>query len=267
MRLTIVGMAGSFPAPDSPASCYLVEHDGHRIVLDLGNGAFGPLQGHTDIYGIDGVVLSHLHADHCIDFTSYYVARKYHPDGAKPSIPVLGPTGTGVLWMREETIEPLLLGGGMIEEVTTEGYWVTSGYPKYEAGTPNIAGAFGLRAAVKYLNRIGMDEVEAHEALLTRELITGLSEIDGARVIGPPVGENRIGVVSFTIEDLHPHDVAHLLDDQYTIIVRSGHHCCMPLMQQLGLPDGTVRASLYLYNTQEEIQTLVSGVREIIEGV
>ena len=106
MRLTIVGMAGSFPAPDSPASCYLVEHDGHRIVLDLGNGAFGPLQGHTDIYGIDGVVLSHLHADHCIDFTSYYVARKYHPDGAKPSIPVLGPTGTADRLARAYDLPP-----------------------------------------------------------------------------------------------------------------------------------------------------------------
>lgn len=180
---------------------------------------------------------------------------------------MLGPTGTGVLWMHEESIKPLLLGGGMIEEVTAGGYCVTSGYQKYEAGTPNISGALGLRAAVKYLNHIGMGEVEAHETALTRELITGLSDIDGVRVIGPPIGENRIGVVSFTVEGLHPHDVAHLLDDQDAIIVRSGHHCCMPLMQHLGLPDGTVRASLYLYNTHEEIQTLVSGVREIIEGV
>jgi len=94
MRLTVVGCAGSFPGPDSPASCYLVEHEGHSVVLDLGNGAFGPLQRHTDVYSVDAVVLSHLHADHCLDLTSYYVARKYHPDGPKPSIPVLGPTGT-----------------------------------------------------------------------------------------------------------------------------------------------------------------------------
>lgn len=94
MRLTIVGCAGSFPGPDSPASCYLVEHDGQRLVLDLGNGAFGALQRYVDVYAVDAVVLSHLHADHCLDLTSYYVARKYHPEGPRPTIPVLGPTGT-----------------------------------------------------------------------------------------------------------------------------------------------------------------------------
>ena len=94
MRLTVVGMAGSFPGPDSPASCYLVEHDGHRIVLDLGNGAIGALQRYADPYSIDAVVLSHLHADHCLDLTSYYVMRKYRPQGPAPVIPVLGPTGT-----------------------------------------------------------------------------------------------------------------------------------------------------------------------------
>jgi ribonuclease BN (tRNA processing enzyme) len=106
MRLTIVGCAGSFPGPDSPASCYLVEHDGHRIVLDLGNGAFGALQRYADVYDVDGVVLSHLHADHCLDLTSYYVARKYHPEGPKPSIPVLGPTGTAERMARAYDLAP-----------------------------------------------------------------------------------------------------------------------------------------------------------------
>jgi ribonuclease BN (tRNA processing enzyme) len=106
MRLTIVGCAGSFPGPDSPASCYLVEHDGHRIVLDMGNGAFGHLQRHTDVYAIDGVVLSHLHADHCLDIAAYYVARKYHPDGPKPVIPVLGPTGTAERMARAYDLPP-----------------------------------------------------------------------------------------------------------------------------------------------------------------
>ena len=94
MKLTIVGCAGSFPGPDSPASCYLVEHDGRRILLELGNGAFGPLQRYTDIYDVDGVALSHLHADHCLDLTSYYVARRYRPTGPAPAIPVLGPADT-----------------------------------------------------------------------------------------------------------------------------------------------------------------------------
>jgi len=94
MRLTVVGCSGSYPGPDSPASCYLLEHDGRRIVLDLGNGAIGALQRYADVYDIDAVVLSHLHADHCLDLTAYYVMRKYRPEGHAPSIPVLGPTGT-----------------------------------------------------------------------------------------------------------------------------------------------------------------------------
>lgn len=92
--MTLVGWSGSFPGPESPASCYLLEHDGSRILLDLGNGSLGHLQRYTDIYDIDAVLLSHLHVDHCIDLCSYYVARKYHPDGAHKRIPVFGPSGT-----------------------------------------------------------------------------------------------------------------------------------------------------------------------------
>jgi ribonuclease BN (tRNA processing enzyme) len=106
MRLTILGHAGSFPGPDSPASSYLIEHDGCSIVLDMGNGAFGTLQQHADIYAIDGVVLSHLHADHCMDITSYYVARKWRPEGPAPSIPVLGPTGSADRMARAYDLPP-----------------------------------------------------------------------------------------------------------------------------------------------------------------
>lgn len=106
MRLTVVGCAGSFPGPDSPASCYLVEHAGHRIVLDLGNGAFGPLQRYADVYAVDGVVLSHLHADHCMDMTSYYVARKYRPEGPAPVLTVLGPTGSADRMVRAYDLPP-----------------------------------------------------------------------------------------------------------------------------------------------------------------
>ena len=94
MKLTVVGWTGSFPGPDSPASCYLLEHEDARILLDLGNGSLGQLQRYADIYDIDAVFLSHLHVDHCIDLCSYYVARKYHPDGAAARIPVFGPKGT-----------------------------------------------------------------------------------------------------------------------------------------------------------------------------
>jgi ribonuclease BN (tRNA processing enzyme) len=106
MRLTVVGCAGSYPGPDSPASCYLVEHDGSALALDLGNGAFGALQKHTDAYDLDGVVVSHLHADHCLDLTSFYVFRKYHPDGHAPVIPVLGPTGAADRMARAYDLPP-----------------------------------------------------------------------------------------------------------------------------------------------------------------
>ncbi len=95
MRLTVIGCAGSFPGPDSPASCYLVQHEGHSIVLDLGNGALGPLARHVDIRALDAVLLSHLHADHCIDLTGMYVALTYHPDGPSRPVAVVGPEGTG----------------------------------------------------------------------------------------------------------------------------------------------------------------------------
>ncbi len=94
MRLTVVGCAGSFPGPDSPASCYLVEHEGHRVLLDLGSGALGALARYADIYQVDAVLLSHLHVDHCVDLASYYVARHYRPDGPAPRIPVIGPAGS-----------------------------------------------------------------------------------------------------------------------------------------------------------------------------
>jgi ribonuclease BN (tRNA processing enzyme) len=106
MRLTVVGCSGSYPGPDSPASCYLVEHEGSRIVLDMGNGAYGPLQRFADVYAIDAVVLSHLHSDHCIDLTAYYVARRYHPDGHAPVIPVLGPTGSADRLARAYDLPP-----------------------------------------------------------------------------------------------------------------------------------------------------------------
>jgi ribonuclease BN (tRNA processing enzyme) len=94
MKLTIVGCSGSYPGPDSPASCYLLEHDDHRIVLDMGNGSLGALHRYGDPYDLDAILISHLHVDHCIDLTSYYVMRKWHPDGPRPSLPVYGPSGT-----------------------------------------------------------------------------------------------------------------------------------------------------------------------------
>ena len=180
---------------------------------------------------------------------------------------ILGPTGTGVLWMKEPVIEPSMLGGGMIEAVTSDGYTAAEGYQKYEAGTPNISGGIGLGVAADYLTAIGMDRIRNHEGQITTRLIDGLGKIDGVRVYAPEKEESRIGVVSFTIDGLHPHEVAQQLDEGSDIMVRSGHHCCQPLMDYLGLTDGTVRASLALYNIEQEVDLLIAAVDEIVQGL
>ncbi len=181
---------------------------------------------------------------------------------------MLGPTGTGVLWVKDpEAIEPLFYGGGMIEDVSTDACRLASGYERFEAGTPHIAGGIGLGRAVDYLEGVGMDALQEHEARLTTRLLEGLLDIRGVEVYGSQDPKERIGVVSFNIEGLNPHDVALMLDDAAGIMVRSGHHCCIPLMKHLGLRMGTVRASLYLYNTEEEIDRLLEVVREIARTV
>jgi len=176
---------------------------------------------------------------------------------------MLGPTGTGVLWMKEPIIEPLLLGGGIVESVTRSGYTLVEGYQRYEAGTGNIAGGIGLGVAVDYLTRLGMDRVRRHEQVLTTRVIDGLKKVPRVTVYAPDSSDNRVGVISFTVEGLHPHEVAQRLDETADIMVRSGHHCCMPLMERLGLPNGTVRASLGLYNTSEEADLFLATMEEI----
>jgi cysteine desulfurase/selenocysteine lyase len=176
---------------------------------------------------------------------------------------MLGPTGTGVLWMKEPIITPSDLGGGMIETVTDEGYTLAEGYERYEAGTPNISGGIGLGAAVDYLAKIGIEKVKDHEEHLATKLIEGLMAIDGVSVYAHGDPEKRIGVVSFTVAGYHPHEVAQALDEQADIMVRSGHHCCIPLMRCLGLDEGTIRASLYLYSSIHEVDALLATVEEI----
>ena len=181
---------------------------------------------------------------------------------------MLGPTGTGVLWLRDpQGLEPTFFGGGMIETVSRDDFTLTTGYERFEAGTPHIAGGIGLGRAVDYLKAIGPEQLGAHEARLTERLVTGLAELEHVRVYGPLNCRDRLGVVSFTIDGLHPHEVAHMLDEAASIMVRSGYHCCMPLMQYLGLKDGTVRASLYLYNTEEEVATFLETVETVTEAV
>jgi cysteine desulfurase/selenocysteine lyase len=176
---------------------------------------------------------------------------------------MLGPTGTGVLWMKEPVIEPSVLGGGMVEAVTSDGCTLAQGYQRYEAGTPNIAGGIGLGAAVDYLQAIGMEKIHHYESDLTSRLIAGLTGTPKVHVYAPQKPANRIGVVSFTVDGFHPHEVAQQLDEMADIMVRSGHHCCQPLVESLGIPDGTVRASLALYNTNQECDMLVATLEEL----
>ncbi|MDD1702706.1 MAG: cysteine desulfurase [Methanoregula sp.] len=176
---------------------------------------------------------------------------------------MLGPTGTGVLFMKSPCLEPLLVGGGIVDKVTARGYTLTEGFERYEAGTPNVAGAIGLDRAVRYLDALGMEDIQRHEQQITQRIIQGLLGIENVQVFGPGATGDRIGVISFSINGLNPHDVALMLDGEADIMVRSGHHCCMPLMEHLNLPEGTVRASLHCYNTIDDADRLVDAVRKI----
>jgi cysteine desulfurase / selenocysteine lyase len=173
---------------------------------------------------------------------------------------MLGPTGIGALWARRSLLEsmpPFLGGGEMIREVTLEGaHWNDVPW-KFEAGTMAIAEAVGFAAAVEYLDALGRDAVFAHDRELAVETHARLSEIPGVRVIGPPARE-RAGVVAFTVEGIHPHDVATVLDRD-GVCVRAGHHCAMPLHQKLGI-HATARASFHCYSLREELGALVTGL-------
>ena len=173
----------------------------------------------------------------------------------------VGPTGIGVMWGRSELLAelpPFLIGGSMIETVTmTDATWAPAPR-KFEAGVPNMAQAAGLGAALTYLDRIGMDAIHAHELLLTEYLLEQFANVDGLRVVGPTSTQSRGGSISFTFGDIHPHDLGQFLDSQ-GIAVRTGHHCAWPLNRKMGVP-ATTRASLYLYNTQEDCDALVAGI-------
>jgi cysteine desulfurase/selenocysteine lyase len=151
----------------------------------------------------------------------------------------------------------------MVETVTGTGFTTAEGYLKYEAGTPHIAGGIGLGVAAEYLQKIGMDTIQNYEEALTERLMDGLARIKRVCVYAPKKPVPRIGVVSFTVDGIHPHEVAQQLDESADIMVRSGHHCCQPLMEQLGLSEGTVRASLALYTTEHEIDMLIATLQEL----
>jgi cysteine desulfurase/selenocysteine lyase len=175
----------------------------------------------------------------------------------------LGPMGIGVLAAREElldSMQPFLGGGEMIRDVAIEGSTWNDIPWRFEAGTPNVAEAVGLGAAVEYLQAVGMERVRAHEAEVTGYALKRLGELQGLRVYGPAELEHRGGMVSFTLGEIHPHDVAQVLDDE-GIAVRAGHHCAKPLLRRLGV-QATTRASFYLYSTTEEVDALVAGLEK-----
>jgi cysteine desulfurase / selenocysteine lyase len=177
---------------------------------------------------------------------------------------MLGPTGIGVLWARLPLLQelpPFLGGGEMIEIVTMERSTFAPPPHKFEAGTPPIAEAVGLGAAIDYLTAVGMPAIAAHEHALTSYVLDRLSEVDGLRIIGPPTAEGRVAEVSFTLDGIHPHDVGQILDEQ-GIAVRVGHHCARPAVVRYGIP-ATTRASFYLYNTTAEADALVDGLARV----
>jgi len=198
-----------------------------------------------------------ISVDNCERFFGGVYPILLHNSGHK----MLGPTGIGVLYGKKEALEkldPLLFGGGMVKEVDFEkASWDNLPW-RMEAGTPNVAGAIGLSAAINYLEKEGMGSICKHEQSLTSYTIEHLQDV-GAKIIGPISGE-RSGIASFTLGKIHPHDLSTILD-QEGIAIRGGHHCAMPLMKLLGV-EGTSRASFYLYNSREDVDSLVAGIKK-----
>ena len=171
----------------------------------------------------------------------------------------LGPTGVGVLWSNQlDDLPPFLFGGSMIENVTMESATWSPAPKRFEAGVPNMAQAVGLGAAVDYLNAIGMDKVFEHEMQLTKYFLEELQKVPTVKIVGPLDIENRGSSISFTVGEIHPHDLGQYLDSQ-GIAVRTGHHCAWPLTRKLGVP-ATTRASLYLYNEESDCDLLVKAI-------
>ena len=172
-----------------------------------------------------------------------------------------GPTGIGVLWGRRELLDsmgPYEGGGSMIHKVSKDEITWASVPARFEGGTPPIAEAVGLAAAIEWIDELGLGAIHEHETELTAYALEQLSEVPGLRVFGPPMGEDRSGIISFDLEGVHAHDVSEILD-RHAVAVRAGHHCAQVLMERLGVP-ATTRASVAVYNSREEIDRLIDGL-------
>ncbi|HEX6946872.1 MAG TPA: cysteine desulfurase [Acidimicrobiia bacterium] len=239
-RVKVVAVTGMSNAlgtiPDVPQISRLAHEVGARVVVD---GA--QLVPHR------GADVGELGAD--------FLAFSSHK--------MLGPTGIGVLWGRMdalEEMEPFEGGGEMISDVTLhDATWAAIPH-RFEAGTPPIIEAVGLHAAIDYLETIGMDKIFAHDQELTAVALERLSDVPGVRIHGPRDTESRGGVISVTMDGAHAHDLATILDE-HGVAVRAGHHCAKPLMRELGVA-ATARISFYVYNTEEDIDAVVAGLRK-----
>ena len=175
-----------------------------------------------------------------------------------------GPTGVGVLYAKEKWLEkmpPYQSGGEMIKTVTYEHTEFNVLPYKFEAGTPNMAGVIGLGEAIQFLNDIGMENIHLHDTQLLAYATKRLLAVEGLNILGQST--TKVGVISFTLDYAHPHDVATILD-QEGVALRAGHHCAMPLMQRFGLP-ATARVSLGVYSTREDIDRLMVGINKVNE--
>lgn len=177
---------------------------------------------------------------------------------------MLGPTGIGVLYGKRELLDampPFLGGGSMINEVQLDGFTPAALPAKFEAGTPPIVSAIAMSAAIDYLSKIGLDAIHRHEQVLVERAYAGLNEIAGLRILGP-APEHRTGLVSFAFERIHAHEFAQVLNDQFGVAVRAGHHCTQPLHAILGITAST-RASFYLYNRLADVDRLLEGIAAV----
>lgn len=180
---------------------------------------------------------------------------------------MLGPGGTGVLYIKkelQEEIEPLFIGGGMVTDVSLDEYTLKKDYQRFEAGTPNIEGCIGLGAAVDYLETIGMGNIKKHGQRLISIVFDGLMEIPEIEIFGPDQIKNRSSLICFNYKGVSPHKMAKMFDEQYKIMMRSGYHCCHPLIKYvIKSLEGTLRCSLYLYNTEEEIELFIRAAKDL----
>lgn len=177
---------------------------------------------------------------------------------------MLGPMGIGVLYGKKHLLEnmpPFLLGGDMIEYVYENDVTYAQVPFKFEAGTQNVEGAVGLKAAIDYLEKIGLQNIEAHEKMLTEYAVEEMLKIPYIEIYGPMDLEKRGGIISFNVKDIHPHDVSTILDS-YGVASRAGHHCCQPLMRYMGI-NSSVRISFYLYNNIEDIDIFIDSIKNV----